>query len=186
MKRILVTVLFLLFIPIYSNADVDYAKIYAELENPTFSYIHGIDPHQYYDTKNYAWSPYPLFRLNQEIYFKSQVIQPGYYLLTPREHEGKWYVLFKDNGVVKATIPCYKDEVVPTGFYKLNLPKEKLTPSAKIHLGFIRFVGIFNSSGRKAEPRTFLEIDDVDNDFVSLTVYYGQKRYYILLRSKKS
>lgn len=183
--------LFLLFIVITfcaanAFADVDYARIYAGLEEPTFSYIHGIDPDQYYDSKNYAWSPYPLFRLNQEIYFKKQVIQPGYYLLTPREHDGKWYVLFKENGLVKATIPCYKDEVVPLGFYKLNLPKEKLTPSQKIHIGFVHFIGHFNSAKRKKAPSTFLEIDDVQDDFVSMTIYYGEKRYYILLRSSRN
>ncbi|MGN0018974.1 MAG: hypothetical protein ACI37S_08040 [Candidatus Gastranaerophilaceae bacterium] len=184
MKRILLTLLFFITTSTSVNADVDYAKIYADMENPTFSYIHGIDPDQYYDTKNYAWSPYPLFRLNQEVYFKKQVIQPGYYLLTPSENEGKWYVLFKDNGIIKATIPCYKEEVVPAGFYKLNLPKEKLTPSARVHLAFINFVGHFNSSGRKQSPSTYLEVEDVDNDFISMTIYYGQKRYYILLRSK--
>ena len=165
-------------------ADVDYMKIYNDLENPTFQYVHGIDPDQYFDIKNYAWAPYPLFRLNQEVYFKKQKIEPGYYLLTPREHEGKWYVLFKENGIVKATIPCYKDEIVPPPFYAENLPKEKLTPSQKIHIGFVHLIGKFNSAKRKKAPDTFLEVEDLDNDFMSMTVYYGSKRYYILLRSK--
>ncbi|MBR1943047.1 hypothetical protein IJ843_04870 [bacterium] len=167
-----------------ASADIDYARIYNDLENPTFQYIHGIDPDQYYDIKNYAWAPYPLLRLNQEVYFKQQKIEPGYYLLTPREHDGKWYVLFKSNGIVKATIPCYKDEIVPVGFYEQNLPKEKLTPTQKIHIGFVHLVGKANSAKRKKSPDTFLELEDLDNDFISMTIYYGAKRYYILLRSK--
>ena len=184
MKKLLLFFTILFFTINSANADIDYARIYNGLEDPTFKYVHGIDPDQYFDIQNYAWAPYPLLRLNQEVYFKKQKIEPGYYLLTPREHEGKWYVLFKENGVVKATIPCYKDEIVPQTFYEENLPKEKLTPSQKIHLGFINMVGHFNSAKRKKAPNTFLELEDLDNDFISMTIYYGSKRYYILLRSK--
>lgn len=184
MKKILFTFLTLFFLSPSVNADIDYVSIYNGLEEPTFQYIHGIDPDQFYDIKNYAWAPYPLLRLNQEVFFKKQKIEPGYYLLTPREHEGKWYILFKMNGVVKATVPCYKDEIVPKGFYEVNLPKEKLTPSQKIHLGFINMVGHLNSAKRKKAPNTYLELEDLDNDFISMVIYYGSKRYYILLRSK--
>ena len=184
MKKYLLFLIVFVFSFQAANADIDYARIYNDLENPTFQYIHGIDPDQFYDIKNYAWAPYPLLRLNQEVYFKKQKIEPGYYLLTPREHEGKWYVLFKSNGVVKATIPCYKDEIVPVGFYEQNLPKEKLTPTQKIHIGFVNLVGKANSAKRKKAPDTFLELEDLDNDFISMTIYYGAKRYYILLRSK--
>ena len=185
-RLVIISSLIVLLSNVVYAQGTNYAQLYDSLENPTFSYVHGIDPNQYYDNKNYAWSPYPLFRLNQEVYFKKQVIQPGYYLLTPREHEGKWYILFKENGVVKATIPCYKDEIVPANFYNANLPKEKLTPSAKLHLKFNNFVGhVSSSSGKKSSPKTFLEIEDVDNDFVLMTVYYGNKRYYITLRSRQ-
>ena len=184
MKKLIIIFTFIVFCVQSAFADIDYVKIYNSMEEPTFQYIHGIDPDQFFDIKNYAWAPYPLLRLNQEVYFKKQKIEPGYYLLTPREHEGKWYILFKSNGIVKATIPCYKDEIVPAGFYEANLPKEKLTPSQKIHIGFINLVGKANSAKRKKSPNTFLEIEDIDNDFIAMTIYYGYKRYYILLRSK--
>lgn len=184
MKKLMLIFTVLMFAVQSAQADIDYVQIYNSLEEPTFKYIHGIDPDQFFDIQNYAWAPYPLLRLNQEVYFKNQKIESGYYLLTPREHEGKWYVLFKENGVVKATIPCYKDEIVPAGFYEANLPKEKLTPSQKIHIGFVHLVGKVNSAKRKKSPNTFLELEDLDNDFISMTIYYGSKRYYILLRSK--
>ena len=184
MRKILLFFIVIVFGTLQAIADIDYVQIYNSLEEPTFKYVHGIDPDQFYDIHNYAWAPYPLMRLNQEVYFKKQKIEPGYYLLTPREHEGKWYVLFKENGVVKATIPCYKDEIVPATFYEQNLPKEKLTPSAKIHIGFVHLVGKVNSAKRKKSPDTFLELEDIDDDFLSMTIYYGAKRYYILLRTK--
>ncbi len=184
MKKLLLLLTVLFFSISQAYADIDYRRIYQELEPADFSYIHGIDPDQYYDNQHYAWSPYPLFRLNSEVYFKNTKIEPGYYLLTPREHDGKWYVLFKENGVVKATIPCYNNEIVPLGFYELNLPKEKLTPSQKIHINFVNMVGHFNSGKRKQAPKTYLEVEDLDNDFVSMIIYYGARRYYILLRSK--
>jgi len=90
MKKFLYVILILFLSGGFVKADIDYEKIYEGLERPTFSYIHGIDPDQYFDSRNYAWSPYPLFRLNSEIYFKDQKIEPGYYLLTPKEHDNKW------------------------------------------------------------------------------------------------
>lgn len=184
MKKLLsILTIFLVSIS-QAYADIDYQRIYAGLEPANFSYIHGIDPDQYYDNQHYAWSPYPLFRLNSEVYFKNTKITPGYYLLTPREHDGKWYILFKENGLVKATIPCYNDEIVPQVFYEQNLPKEKLTPTQKIHIGFVNAVGHFNSGKRRKAPQTYLEVEDLDNDFVSMVIYYGARRYYILLRSK--
>ena len=75
-------------------ADAEHEQIYRELELPDFSYIHDIDPGEMYDMQHTSWSPYPLFRLTSPLYFKNITIEPGYYLLTPREHEGSWYILF--------------------------------------------------------------------------------------------
>ena len=91
---------------VYSQAE--YEQIYRDLEVPTFSFIHGVDPDQYYDMKDKAWSPYPLMRLNSPIYFKSITIEPGYYLLTPRQYKGDWFILFKEAGKVKYTIPVFE------------------------------------------------------------------------------
>ena len=57
---------------VYTQAE--YEQIYRDLEVPTFTFIHGVDPDQYYDMKDTAWSPYPLMRLNSPIYFKSITI----------------------------------------------------------------------------------------------------------------
>ena len=109
----------------------NYSEIYNSLEMAAFSYIHNIDPEEFYDVKDAAWSIYPLLRLNSAIYFKDRVIEPGYYLLTPREHKGKWYILFKQNGKVVHIIPVYDRDYTPESFYDQHIPKPKLTKTQK-------------------------------------------------------
>ena len=168
----------------FKDEDIDIEEMYRKLPEPEFKYIHDIDPDEYQDTRYSTWSPYPLFRLVAPLFFKSIAIQPGYYLLTPREHEGAWFMLFKEAGKVKYIIPCYKKERVPYGFYENNLPKVKLTTPQKIREKTLEFVGKhFNSSKRHAVNETFLEADDLDNNFISVIVYWGNYRYYMVLRS---
>ena len=164
--------------------DIDVEEQYRNMPVADFSYIHDIDPGEYQDTMYSTWSPYPLFRLTSPLYFKTTAIQPGYYLLTPREHEGKWYILFKEAGKVKYIVPCYKREMVPLNFYKNNLPKIKLTKIQLIREKTLKFVGKhIDSSKRKPIPDTFLEANDMDNSFISIIVYWGDYRYYFVVRS---
>lgn len=161
----------------------NYAQIYSELEVPTFSYLHDIDPDQFYDMKDTAWSVYPLFRLNSPIYFKSITIEPGYYLLTPREHKGEWFMLFKQNGVVKHIIPVYERDYTPEMFYDEHIPKPKLTKAQKIHMGVLDFLGNFNSTKRKTPVQSYLEVNDLENYFLSIIIYYGSHKYSTLFRT---
>ncbi len=164
--------------------QTDYREIYTNLEVPDFSYVHDIDPGEFYDTQNSTWSPYPLFRLTAPIFFKNITLVPGYYLLTPREYKGKWYILFKEAGRVKYIIPAYERDIVPETFYDENLPKAKLTPSQKIHIKALNFVGkIAPSAKRKPAPQTYLELTDLDNDFLSIVIYWGNHRYYTIFRT---
>lgn len=194
MKKIFIFVLTFFISLIFSanfsfaaEIDDDYIQIYNHLMPADFTYIHDIDPEQYYDMQNYAYSPYPLFRLNSPIYFKSVTVEPGYYNLTPREHNGEWYVLFKDNGKVKYYIPCYKREIVPLNFYETHLPKPKLTFTQKVHIKFISGVGrISKCSKRRSAPKTYLEFDELDNEFYSVVVYYGDFRYFLLFKASQN
>ncbi len=164
--------------------DIDVEQMYRDMPVPDFKYIHNIDPGEYQDTMYSTWSPYPLFRLTAPLYFKSVAIQSGYYLLTPREHEGKWYILFKEAGKVKYIVPCYKKEMVPMNFYKNNLPQIKLTTAQKIREKTLQFIGKHDKkSQREPIPDTFLEASDLDNNFISIIVYWGNYRYYMVLRS---
>ncbi len=161
----------------------DYVKIYNELEPADFSYMHNIDPDQYYDIKDTTWAPYPLLRLNSYIYFKNQAIEPGYYLINPREYKGKWYMLFKQNGRVSHIIPVYERGLVPETFYETHLPKPKLTPSQKVHMGFLSFLGKFDSTKRRDPVKSYMEINDLENYFVSIVIYYGPHKYSTIFRT---
>jgi hypothetical protein len=184
MKKILL-ILFLCFLGLAGMAeDFDYEQVYRDLPVPTFQYVHGIDPGEYYDTKNSAWTPYPLFRLTAPLFFKTTAIEPGYYTLTPRQQDGNWYILFKEAGRVKYIIPAYDRKIVPAFFYDENLPKPKMTLSQKFQINALDFIGRhIKSSRRKPAPQTYLETTDLDNNFVSLVIYWGDFRYYTIFRT---
>ena len=163
----------------------DYVAIYNSLEQARHSYLHDIDPEQYYDMKDASWAPYPLLRLNSYIYFKDRAIEPGYYLLTPREHKGNWFLLFKQNGRVAHIIPVYERDIVPELFYEKHLPKPKLNGAQKIHMGVLSFLGKFNSTKRKDPIKSYMEITDLENHFVSIIIYYGNHKYSTIFRTIK-
>lgn len=169
--------------PTRTKATKDYAQIYNDLDVPTFSYLHDIDPDQYYDMKDTSWSVYPLFRLNSPLYFKNITIEPGYYLLTPREHNGNWFMLFKQNGTVKHIIPVYERDYTPETFYNDHIPKPKYTTAQKIHMGFLDFIGNFKSTKRKTPVHSYLEVNDLENYFVSIIIYYGSHKYSTIFRT---
>jgi len=169
--------------PVNAKPTKDYAQIYNQLEPASYSYLHGIDPDEYYDTQNAAWSIYPLLRLNSAIYFKNQVIEPGYYLLTPREHKGQWYILFKQNGKVIHIIPVYERGTTPVHFYEEHIPEPKLTRSQKWHLNRLEGLGNRKHSKRKQPVKSFLEVDDLDNYFINIKIYYDGHSYSTLFRS---
>lgn len=153
---------------------------------PEFAYLHGVDPMHFFENKDASYSVYPLLRLSTALYFKSITIKPGYYDLTPREYQGKDYVLFKQNGLVVHILPVYKKDIVPIDFYKKHLPKEKKPVTAKIGDAFHRFVGKhFKKAKRKPLAKTYLEVNDVADNFVILVVYYDEFRYYLLVRTVK-
>ncbi len=167
----------------HTKPTKDYAQIYNDLEVPTFSYLHDIDPDQYYDMKDTSWSVYPLFRLNSPLFFKNITIEPGYYLLTPREHNGDWFILFKQNGSVKHIIPVYNRDYTPETFYDEHIPKPKYTRAQKIHMGFLDFIGNFKSTKRKTPVQSYLEVNDLENYFVSIIIYYGSHKYSTIFRT---
>lgn len=185
MKKIVLILFLIVFSANISFcSEPDYRQIYMDLQVPTFSYMHGIDPGQYYDNKNSAYSVYPLFRLSSPLYFKTITVPPGYYDLTPKSYKGSDYLLFKDCGLVKYTIPVYKKEFVPAGFYESHLPQPKLKWYKKVSKNFYAFIGKhFKSAQRKEPVKTYLEVNELDNKFVSIVVYFGPYKYYTLFRT---
>lgn len=184
MKKIFIVLFVVLFGSFALSKDVDYEQVYRDLQVPQHSYIHDIDPEETYDMNKAAWSPYPLLRLTAPIFFKNVTVQPGYYLLTPREHKGEWYMLFKEAGKIKYIIPVYDRDLVPEMFYDENIPKQKMTWSQRTHINFLDFVGKYvKNSQRKPAKQTYLELFDLDNNFLSMVVYWGAHRYYMIFRT---
>ena len=184
MKKFLITLICIIAGLSTLAKDVDYEQVYRDLEVPKHSYVHGIDPDEFFDMKDTSWSPYPLLRLTGPIFFKSITIEPGYYLLTPRKYEDNWYMLFKESGKIKYIVPIYDRDITPMNFYDENLPKPKMTISQKIHINTLDFIGKhIKSSKRKPAPQTYLEMFDLDNNFLSIVVYWGSHRYYMIFRT---
>lgn len=183
MRKIIILSLLLLGLNVQAK-NVDYENVYRNLEVPTHIYVHNVDPGEFYDTQSSTWSPYPLFRIASPIFFKTIAIEPGYYALTPREHKGNWYILFKEAGKIKYIIPAYEREIVPVTFYDDHLPKPKLSISQKLHIGALDTIGkIFPSAKRKPAPQTYLEATDLENHYLSLVIYWGNYRYYTIFRT---
>lgn len=172
--------------PTRTKATKDYAQIYNDLEVPSFSYLHDIDPDQYYDMKDTAWSPYPLMRLNSPIYFKSITIEPGYYLLTPRQYKGDWFILFKEAGKVKYTIPVFEKNYTSPDYYHTHLKELDMKKSQRWMVKFLNGVGkYFKKSKRNPGVKTNLELTDLDNKFLLIEIYYGPMRYKTIFRTDK-
>lgn len=184
MKKFLLLSLILLTGLNASAKNVDFEEVYRTLEVPTHRYVHNIDPGEYYDKQNTTWSPYPLFRLASPIFFKTIAIEPGYYALTPREYKGNWYILFKDGGKIKYIIPAYEREVVPLTFYDDHIPKPKLSISQSLHIKALDTIGkVFPSAKRKPAPQAYLEATDLERNYLSLVIYFGNYRYYTIFRT---
>lgn len=159
-----------------------YAKIYEELPEADFSYIFNLDPYQTEEYKKYMYAPYPLFRTAIRFVFKNTVIEPGYYLLTPREKDGKWYVLFKTNGKVQYIIPVYEKGLVEPAFYKRYVPERKLTLWQNICQKTTNAVGrIFpKQTQRKPAPKSYIDVNELGTDYWQVILYYGESKYYMI------
>lgn len=169
---------------LYTQAD--YEQAYRDMNVPTFSFVHGIDPDQYYDMKDSTWSPYPLLRLNSPLYFKTITIPQGYYLLTPRKYKEDWFILFKEAGVVKYTIPVFDRAFTPEFYYRDNLKEPDMSRSARWQIKFLNAWGkIIRKSKRKPAIQCNIELTDLDNNFLLLELYYGPHKYSTIMRIEK-
>ncbi len=161
----------------------NFDEIYENLNEADFNYIFGIDPNQADDYTNYMRSPYPLFRTGVTLIFKSKTIKPGYYLLTPREKNGKTYVLFKENGRVSFLIPVYKEDVVPEMFYKEKFPHPNPTFWQNVSKKTMDFIG--TKWGKKNQrtpiPEAYIDFED-EGYYWNMILYYGSKKYYLLFK----
>ncbi len=163
--------------------DGDFDKIYNSIDEADFEYLFGIDPYQPDDYTKYMYSPYPLFRSGVTLIFKSKTIPAGYYLLTPREKNGKTYILFKENGRISFCIPAYKVQNVTDEYYEEHFPQLKLNASQKASKGFMDFIGTKwgKRNKRTPIPKAYIEFNDA-NMYWDMILYYGDKKYYLIFK----
>ena len=161
----------------------NYDEIYEMLEEPDFEYIFGLDPYQADEYTKYMYTPYPLFRTGVNLIFKSKTIPPGYYLLTPREKNGKTWILFKENGKVSYVIPIYKEEAVPEEFYEDKIPHPTPNLYEKIRNKTMDFIGTKwgHKNQRTPIPKAYIEFNDMGM-YWDMILYYGDKKYYLLFK----
>ena len=176
--------LFFFFI-ITSNqcfADVDWEQLYNDSKPFESKLMNNIDPFQDEDNFKYAYSPYPLFRTSVHLYYRNMSIPSGYYQLTPRKMNGKYYILFKTNGKVKYIIPVVKRELVAEEFYKKYMPDPKLTLGQSISKKWMNFwTKIFKGSGKQTPPTAFVELMNLDTCFV-LKLYFKNHCYFTVYK----
>ncbi len=168
-----------------ASAQDDFDTIYENLEEAPFEYIFGIDPYQSDEYTKYIYSPYPLFRSGVNLIFKSKKIPPGYYLLTPREKEGKTYILFKENGKISYVVPVYKTQNVYEGFYEDKIPQAQLTLTQKSRNKFMDFIGKKwgKTNKRTPIPKAYIEFNDA-GIYWDMILYYGDKKYYLIFKKE--
>ncbi len=171
---------------IASVKNTDYDAIYDSLSEPSFDYIFNLDPYQPDEYTKYMYSPYPLFRSGVNLIFKSKVIPPGYYLLTPREKDGKTYVLFKENGRVSFVIPVYDEDWILETFYDDKLPKVNKTKTQKMRDKTMDFIGKHwgDKNQRTPMPKSYIEFND-KGLYWDMILYYGEKKYYLLFKKEE-
>ena len=164
-------------------ADPDYEILYAQAQEADFKFMHDVDPYQDEDNFKYEWSPYLLFRSSSTLTFKSSTIPAGYYPLTPREHKGKFWILFKERGKVVYTIPVLETQVVPPDFYKTHVPKPKKSGWRKLGDGIGQvFYTIFKSSKKQNPPQSFIEFERYEGNHYLIKYYYDKTVYITLFR----
>lgn len=186
-KFLILSAVLILFCAKGAFAQTDYQTLYQNTNVADFELVHGIDPYQNEDYQKYAWSPFPLFRLSSDVYFKNQAVPAGYYILTPRNMNGKDYVFFKEAGKVKYIIPVVKKELVPVDFYHNNLPTPKYTKWQSFCKNTREgFYTLFRNSSRKAPPpASYVVSENVEGNLYLIIVHYGEEKFYLVFKSNK-
>ena len=182
MKKIFLLSFLLILIQNICIAELDYESLYNKAEPFSSKLYNDVDPYEDEDALKYAWSPYPLFRSAANLYFKDFKIEPGYYILTPRNLKGKDYVLFKQNGKVKFIIPSAITEKTPLNFYEANTPQIKKTKWQKFTTGIRdKFYEISGDSMRAQPPKSLVNVE-LDLSFIIVTIFYGDNKYTLIFK----
>ena len=184
MKRLIYIFTVLILLSSCAFCADDYLKLYEEAQPYGSKFFNDIDPWQDEDSLKYAWSPYPLFRSSEPLYFKNYFkIEPGYYLLTPRELDNKYYVLFKQNGKVRFIVPVVQVKLTPVNFYPQNTPHKKPTFWGKVGQKLADVAnGVCRDNKRQKPPSSLLKMEN-KTPFYVMHFYYGERCYIMVFKN---
>ena len=180
-KNLILIVLLLLFCPCVRASS--YEDLMNSIPPPDFQLVKNIDPYQHEDYYNYAWAPYPLYRTSLTMKYSNGVIQAGYYLLVPRQINGRYYVFFKENGNVAHIVPVYQTEAVAESFYENEMPQPERDKWAKFcERTKSKFFNRFKDSKRISPPKSYIESTILQQNYMELILYYGTTKYYMIFK----
>lgn len=168
------------------SAISDYDEIYYNLAVPDIVFENDVDPYEAEDNAKFGISPYPLMRISSTLVFKESKIQPNYYLITPREVNDNYYLLFKQGGKVRYIIPVYESKtILPLTTYPKPPEKKKqwwdypLTP-LKWGLGIV----MGKDDPPPKTPDTLVKAFDLDNRYYEIDLYYNDKVYKTIYKKE--
>ncbi len=166
----------------------NYDEIYFNLPASDISFENNIDPYEAEDNSKFQISPYPLLRTSAPLVFKNNNIQAGYYLVSPKQYEGKNYLLFKQQGRIKHIIPVYETStIVPLTVYPNAAPPKpkKKVPDYPLW-PFKKFFGIVMGANDPPPeiPQSLIKTYDLDSRYFEIDLYYNDKLYKTIYKKE--
>jgi hypothetical protein len=171
-------------LPVYAIKDeIDYTMIYNDLPKIKAEFTNNEDPDEYYDVRKFNVSPYPLIRTSSDLYVQNIKIPPDYYLLTPREYNGKSAILFKQQGKVLFMVPVYKKETINPKLVYFEPPKAKTPLWKKPLIYTLKKMKLLDRyENPVAFPKSKMYAFDVYGSYYEMDLYYEDSLYKMIFK----
>jgi len=169
----------------FQEKNIDIEAIYNKQIPCDVTFENNIDPYEQQD--NYSWtlSPYPDVRLVMPMYSLKTIIEPGYYLLTPRQIGARYYILFKQSGKILYSVPVYESKQIDIDkeYQRIKDPYEDAPFGLK---SIFKAFGVI--SGRRTHipklPQYKVNCYDYDDRFYGMDIYYKDRVYKTVYKTK--
>jgi hypothetical protein len=166
-------------------SDMQIEKIYNTLIPCDVTFENGLDPFEQQDNYPYGRSPYPLIRTVSRLYCQKTVIEPGYYLVTPRQLNARYYLLFKQQGKVLYTVPIYSESQINPA---VQFPKP-IDPYENAPFGLKSLFKLFGIiSGRRTPvvktPDSKVDCFYFNDQYFGINIYYKDRLYKTIYKVK--
>lgn len=167
------------------ESKFDIEAIYNKQIPSDVTFENNLDPYEQQDNYTCARSPYPLIRTVMPMYSFKVVIEPGYYLLTPRKIGARDYLLFKERGRVLYTVPIFESKQIDP---EKEYPQPK-DPYDDAPFGLKNvFKGLGIISGRRTQapkiPMYKVDCFQYDDKFYGINVFYKDRIYKTVYKIK--